>query len=483
MSKLGSPEGEPALFDHLDRVTELPTRAVFEEFLEASLSRARRHAQPVAVLYLDLDNFKLVNNSFGHATGDDVLRRVGRRLTEILRGGDLLARLGGDEFLILLADLQQGDGQPGATVPVDPITTSEAVAWRVQETLRRPFIVDGTELVVSASIGISVFPLDAADSKTLLRNAAEAAHRAKHERRGGVATFLSGATDPRTKLALAARLHRAAREHQWALHYQPIVNLLDGRMIGVEALIRWNDPTHGIVPASKFLSAAEELGLIDSIGEWVLQELFAQARRWTDAGIDLEISLNLSPQELWHPDLVNRVIGQLSGHRLDASRIVIEITETAAMRDPVRTSEVLLNLRGHGVRFAIDDFGTGYSSLSRLRELPVEMLKIDRSFVSGVPGDRSTETLVRAMIQLAHSLEMTAVAEGIETEDQRRFLVAEGCALGQGFHLSRPVPAEEIERLANRQSRVPAASGARGGAPDNGSPRSETAQHTPASAP
>jgi diguanylate cyclase (GGDEF)-like protein/PAS domain S-box-containing protein len=442
-------EEQIAFLAYHDRLTGLSNRAMFEEVAEMGLARARRHELAIAVLYLDLDNFKMVNDSLGHAAGDDLLRQVAARLNEASRETDLVARLGGDEFLLLLTDLPSMSGG-GAEAGENAQMAAEQLAARIHEALRRPFIVADAELYISTSIGISVFPLDAEDSRTLLKNADAAMYQSKKAGPAGYVFFGSGTPGAETKLALVTRLRKAVEDRHWVLHYQPVVDLIDGDVVGVEALLRWNDPGRGLVLPGDFIPLAEEMGLIEPIGEWLYTEIFRQAAEWSHQGIEIGISFNLSPRQLWHPDFSDRLLGWVKRSGVDPSRLLIEITESAAMTDPDRTLQILTSLRASGFRFAIDDFGTGFSSLSRLRDLPADVLKIDASFVHDVPEDESAATLVRAIVQLARSLGKTPVAEGIETESQFRFLVEEGCRVGQGYFFGRPVAARDIPDLVSR---------------------------------
>jgi len=427
-----------------DKVTGLPNRVMFEELLELAMARARRSDLGVAVISTDVDDFKLVNESLGHEAGDEFLREFGMRLREATRETDLVARQSGDEFFVLLADLELGssatlpDGTSGAML------AAESVAARVQESLQSPFQLAGTEVYVSATMGISVFPDDAQDSNALLRNADAAMHRSKKLGPGGYVVYAEGMDDALGKLSLTTRLRKAVENRNWTLHYQPVVDLADARMVGVEALLRWADPNGGLVPPGDFIPLAEEMGLIEVIGDWVVEELARQDAVWREAGLSLELSFNLSPRQLWQPDIAEKILTRLAARGVDPTRVVVEITESTAMTDPDRTQRILWDLHSHGLRLAIDDFGTGYSSLSRLKHLPVDILKVDRSFVRDVATDHEAASMVRAIIQLAQGLGMTPLAEGIETEPEWQFLVEHGCNLGQGFHFSRPVPADEI---------------------------------------
>jgi diguanylate cyclase (GGDEF)-like protein/PAS domain S-box-containing protein len=443
-------EEQIAFLAYHDRLTGLPNRTMFEEIAEMGLARARRNDLAIAVLYLDLDNFKMVNDSLGHAAGDDLLREVAARLTEASRETDLVARLGGDEFLVLLTDLPPVAKEGGPPTADNARLAAETVAARIHQALRQPFVVAGAELYVSTSIGISIFPLDAEDSRTLLKNADAAMYLSKKGGPAGFVLFGSGLSGTETKLALVTRLRKAVEERQWALHYQPIVDLIEGDVVGVEALLRWKDPERGLVGAGEFIALAEEMGLIESIGEWLYSEIVSQAVEWSSRGIEVGISFNLSPRQLWHPEFSERLLARIRGSGVDPSRFLIEITETAAMFDPDRTLHILTSLRASGFRFAIDDFGTGFSSLSRLRDLPADVLKIDTSLVHDVPHDKSAAKLVRGIVQLARSLGKTPVAEGIETDAQRRFLVGEGCPVGQGYFFGPPVAPQEIPKLVRK---------------------------------
>jgi diguanylate cyclase (GGDEF)-like protein/PAS domain S-box-containing protein len=442
-------EEQIAFLAYHDSLTRLPNRVLFEEMLGLSIARARRHDLGVGVIFLDLDNFKLVNDSLGHAAGDRMLEQLADRLRECTRETDLVARQSGDEFLLLLSDLERGAGsQPGTDAAA---IVAESVATRVHEALREPFDLDGTEFYASASLGISLFPQDAHDSAALLQNADTAMYQSKRNAPGGYVLFSAHDGDPLETLALTTRLRRAVEEQHWVLHYQPILDLGDDRMVGVEALVRWQDPNGGIVPPGEFIPLAEEMGLIEAIGDWVMDEFIAQSAAWQRDGLDLEVSFNLSPRQLWAPNLSEHILGTLQAGGMDPGKVVVEITESTAMADPDRTMRILSELHAWGLTLAIDDFGTGYSSLARLKHMPVDILKIDQSFVRDVDRDRDLAGMVRAMIQLAQSLGMTPLAEGIETRGEYEFLRANGCRLAQGFLFSHPVPAAEIPALTKRK--------------------------------
>ena len=446
-------EEQVAFLAYHDALTGLPNRAMFKEFLEVALARAKRHGQAVGVLFLDLDGFKLVNDSLGHGAGDELLCQAAERLRSATREPDLIARQGGDEFLLLLADLDRDpiDGP-------DPLQVAESVATRVTEVMREPFVVGETELYVSASVGISLYPRDATDGEDLLKNADTAMYQSKNGGPGGYVVFADTSTDALTKLSLRTRLRKAVEEERWVLHYQLILDLATGEARGAEALVRWRDPNGGLIPPGEFIPLAEEMGVIEAIGDWVISELARQDAIWRAQGLEMEVSFNLSPRQLWQPHLAERVLEVLEGSSIPPETVIVEITESTAMTDPDRTKRILGELHMRGLRIALDDFGTGHSSLGRLKHLPVDMLKVDRSFIHDLSVSEDAASMVRAIVQLAHSMGMQAIAEGIETAEQHRFLVEQGCGLGQGFLFARPMPGNDIAaRFLSEESGTAAA--------------------------
>jgi diguanylate cyclase (GGDEF)-like protein/PAS domain S-box-containing protein len=420
-----------------DSLTGLPNRASFEERLKTALDGCADGRCAAAVLFIDLDNFKLINDSFGHAAGDELLRAVAGRLSRATRGGDMVARQGGDEFLILIADIESGEIQEAG----------EAVARKIGRTLKAPFVISGIEIFVSASIGISLFPIDAEDTETLLKHADAAMYRAKDDGRDCFRLYALDSDTAFEQLSTAGRLRGAVDSGtELVLHYQPIVRLDSAEIVGVEALIRWQDGDR-LVPPLEFLPLAERTGLMGPLSDWVIGEACRQATSWRDNGLDLYVSVNLPPS-FWQPTAMRHVLTTIEAFGLNPDRLMIEITESAMMVETRLNMEpVLAELHERGLRLAIDDFGSGHSSLSRLNQMWVSTLKIDRSFVQDLPYDPNSAVLVSSIIQLAQNLGLEPLAEGIETEEQRGFFLKHGCELGQGFHFSRPVPADEIEKL------------------------------------
>ena len=434
-------EAQVTFLAYHDRLTGLPNRALLEEQLTRDLTRARRSGAPVALLYFDLDNFKLVNDSFGHTAGDEVLRETALRVSELTRTGDVLARQGGDEFLLLLDCTNAEAG--GAT---DPRAVAQIAGDRIAAARERPFELSGAEFHVGASIGVALFPEHADDPESLFKAADQAMYQAKRAGGGTVAFYEPRASDARQRLSLTTRLRRAIDEGELRLHYQPIVRASDGSLAALEALVRWEDPEEGLIPPGAFIPVAEETGLIDGIGAWVVEALCRQAVAWAAEGFKPRLNFNLSPRQLRRADLVGSIAAQIASHRLDPAQFCAELTETALLSDARRQRSLLTELNEAGLAIAIDDFGAGHSSLGRLRDLPVQVLKVDRSFLARVPEDAGSAAIVAAVLDLGRALGMTTVVEGVEQPEQLAFLRAHDCPLVQGYLTGRPVAAEQLER-------------------------------------
>ncbi|WP_157270971.1 GGDEF domain-containing protein [Azohydromonas aeria] len=431
-----------------DTLTGLPNRATLEARLHQSMADARRHGRRLALLSVDLDRFKLVNDTLGHGLGDQLIHGAARRLEAAVRDGDTVARLGSDEFMVLLKDVQCAAEAGG-------------IAAALLQALAAPLLLDGRELRPSASIGVSLFPDDAAELPALLRNADTAMGHAKQLGGGRVHFFAPEMNaSVAARFAMEADLRRALERGELLLHYQPQASLSDGRVIGAEALLRWRHPEQGMVSPAQFIPLAEETGLIEPMGEWVLREVCRQQRAWLDRGLDVpQVAVNLSARQFRHPDLVGLVAQALRDHALQPHRLGLEITESAAMHDVERAIATAAGLRALGVGLSLDDFGTGYSSLSHLKRFPVHHLKIDRSFVNDIGTDPDDAAICTAVIHLAHSLELRVIAEGVETEAQLQYLRRQGCDEVQGYLFSKPLAAADFEALlaAGRRLALPPA--------------------------
>jgi diguanylate cyclase (GGDEF)-like protein/PAS domain S-box-containing protein len=422
-----------------DALTGLPNRRLFNDRLGIALAQARRYRHRLAVVFVDLDRFKPVNDTLGHAAGDELLLAVAERLSACVRLGDTVARLAGDEFTLLL---------PG----IHYVEDVSKVALKLSEAMRRPFRVRGRDLHVSASGGISIYPDDAQDAEELLANADVAMYRAKQQGRDNFQMYSpSMARRVQEQGALADKLRGALVANQMALYYQPTLDLATGRIVGAEALLRWQHPELGLVFPKDFLSLADFTGLILSLGPWALERACAQARDWQKRGSrDVFVAVNLSAYELQQSDLLGHVERALRETGLDPSSLHLEIPEGYAMQDLERTIEKLRSLKALGVSITIDGFGAGFSSLARLRRLPIDALKMDMSFVRGATTDPDDASLVTAVIAVAHSLELEVIAQGVETEAQVALLRSLQCDGVQGYIWSPPVPPDECERLLVR---------------------------------
>jgi diguanylate cyclase (GGDEF)-like protein/PAS domain S-box-containing protein len=427
-------ERELAHLAHFDALTGLPNRLLFTDRAEQAQTHARRNKQNLALLLIDLDHFKHINDSLGHNIGDEVLKAVSERLAQLMERGVTLARLGGDEFAVLLENPQQA-------------VQAAELAQGVLDGLREPFLIDGQALFLTASIGISIFPNDALSAEQLLRNADAALFQAKSQGRESYALYTEELTaHAQRRVELTGELRRAIVQNELRVFYQPIHNLQTRRIEGVEALVRWQHPQRGMVSPGEFIPIAEQSGLIADIDNWVLTEACRQMRRWLEAGIGLSfVAVNVSSRLFGRGDLDRRVAQVLSETGLAPQYLELEVTESAVMEDPEQAIEQMHRLRELGLKLSIDDFGTGYSSLLRLKRMPVQTLKIDQGFVAGLPDDEDDIAIVRAIIALAQAMGMRVLAEGIEQAEQAHFLLKNLCELGQGYWFARPMPAEQID--------------------------------------
>ncbi|MFN7964385.1 MAG: EAL domain-containing protein [Acidobacteriota bacterium] len=440
---------------YYDSLTGLPNRALLHDRLQTAIATARRRNLTVAVMFLDLDNFKRINDTLGHTAGDQVLREVAERLKRAVRATDMvvrdgaaalehtIARLGGDEFIVMLSEVKRGE---------DVVK----VASRVLEVLEAPTTIEGSEVFVSTSLGISLFPQDGGGVEELLKNADAALYHAKDSGRNNF-QFYSPALNQAAfqRLSIESSLRHAVERNEFVLHYQPIVDCERAMVIGAEALIRWNHPDLGLVQPSNFIGVAEESGLIIRIGEWVARTALKQARLWLDQGhTDLQVAINLSPHQFRREDLPQQLAQLAREAGVDPGGVRLEITETALMQTGDQTIELLKQIKRHGFQIAIDDFGTGYSSLAYLKRFPIDVLKIDRSFVRDLVEDSDDAAIVSAIAAMAARLHIATLAEGVESPDQRDFLLSCGCQLMQGYLFGKPVPAEQFTRLLELRPRL-----------------------------
>ena len=429
---------------HHDALSNLPNRLLLNARLDHAMQRAHRTSTKLALLFIDLDRFKNINDSMGHQVGDELLRDVSRRLQSAVHEDDTVARLGGDEFVVLLEDI------PDANV-------SRRIANRIIERLSDPVTVRGKSLVVTASIGISLYPEDGQDSETLLKNADAAMYQAKNLGRNRLAYYAPGLThEVQQRLELEQELRDGISRKEFTLHYQPQFASSDGRLVAVEALLRWNHPQRGMVPPNEFIPIAEETGLIGELGCWVTETACNQAMQWRAEGSPMfTLAVNLSPYQL-RGECTETLMAILERTGFDAEWFEFEVTESLLIEEGGFALQQLTEMRERlGMKIAMDDFGTGHSSLGQLKCLPIGKLKIDRSFISDLPGDANDAAIVKAVILMAHTLGLEVVAEGVETREQHRFLCQSGCDHLQGFLYGKPMPAEEISRLlADNQLRI-----------------------------
>jgi diguanylate cyclase (GGDEF)-like protein/PAS domain S-box-containing protein len=423
-----------------DELTGLPNRLLFAERFAQIVEHLRRSDETIALLFLDLDRFKTINDTLGHALGDRLLKAVAERLRLSLRGGDTVARFGGDEFIVLATGIEGGH---------DAAHLSE----KILQLMRPPYRLGVHELRITTSVGIAVYPDDGTEIETLIKNADTALYRAK-ERGRNCFQLYSPAMNARAleQLALENDLRRALEQMEFTLHYQPEVDLRSGRIVGAEALVRWQRPGREPLLPQQFIPLAEDVGLIGALGEWVLRTACDQSRQWNAAGLPLRVAVNLSPREFEHKDVTRGIARALAQAGLDPAGLELELTESTVMRDAESAVRTLRDLKAMGVQIAIDDFGTGHSSLSYLKRFPVDALKIDQAFVRDLATDPEDAAIVKAVISLAHSLEIQVIAEGVETEQQLEFLRAAGCDVVQGFLLGPPAPPEAIADLVRNRT-------------------------------
>ena len=457
----GAPQREEAdrrlpQLAHYDALTNLPNRTLFYESLKKTIRQAEASLRIISVLYLDIDDFKNVNDTLGRAIGDEVLRQFSVRLLECLRVTDMVARLGGDEFgCILFTPDASGD--------------AGVVASKIRESLRQPFEVQGNSIMLTASMGISIYPSDSLDPDTLVKNGDTAMYRSKKAGRDTY-RFFTAEMNARAiqKLEQENALRKAVERNEFVLHYQPKVELLKGQITGVEALIRWNRPGYGFVPPSEFISVLEQTGLINQVGAWVLETACKQIAEWKRVGIgEIPVSVNVSGRQFSQVSLkrdVIRIIEENNVHpqllefelqteralrenSIDSDLLELELTESSLMTHARKTISILKRLKGLGIRISVDDFGTGYSSLAYVKRFPIDVLKIDRSFVIDIITNPANAAITTAIIEMAHSLDVRVVAEGVETVEQLDFLRERGCDEIQGYYFAPPLPASEISKL------------------------------------
>ena len=434
ISAIKNTQSELMRLAHHDPLTDLPNRLLFTDRAEQALAYAQRHKSGCALLMIDLDHFKIINDSMGHNVGDLLLKAVGERLTAVFGKGFTVARLGGDEFAVLVENCTQ-------------VAQAAGFAQQVLEVMKGAFIIETHQLFISASVGISLYPNDALNAEQLLRNADSALFKAKSAGREGYALYTEELTaHAQYRIEVASDLRRALEQQELRVYFQPVHDLTTSRMVGVEALVRWQHPQRGLVAPGEFIPIAERTGLIAEIDAWVLEQACWQMCQWQAAGVDLSfVAVNISSRLFARPELYQLVSTVLADTGLNPALLELEVTESAVMDNSEVALEQMHRLRELGLRLAIDDFGTGFSSLLRLKRLPVQKLKIDQGFVAGLPGDDDDVAIVRAVIALAQSMGMQVHAEGIEYVEQAQFLLDHHCDLGQGYWFGRPVPARDLD--------------------------------------
>lgn len=418
---------------HYDALTSLPNRVFFNEILNKAIKHAAEHNKLLAVLFIDLDRFKTINDALGHSLGDAVLKEMALRFSSVLRASDVLARLGGDEFIVLLNDIAEAK-------------LAGPIAEKILKTCTIPIKLDTHEFYVGTSVGISIYPSDGESLEDLQRNADIAMYKAKHSG-GGVYLYYTNEMDTlaHEHIKLETALRKAIEDKEFVLHFQPQLNLKTGKILRVEALIRWDSPKYGLIPPMKFIPLAEETGLILPIGEWAIHEACRINKKWLDDGYEaISIAVNISPKQFRHQDIAKIVEDSLADSNLDPSQLEIEITETAVTDNVEIAINKLNTLKSMGITISVDDFGTGYTSINYLRQFPVSILKIDQTFIKGLPQNQNDIAIATAVIALGHNLGLEIIAEGVETAEQLQFLLEHDCDYVQGYYLSRPVPEAKI---------------------------------------
>jgi len=420
-----------------DLLTKLPNRALLRDRLSLAINQAQRNDENIAVMFLDLDRFKNINDSLGHMIGDELLQQVSMRLKECIRAGDTLARFGGDEFTLMLPKL------------TDAREDASALAEKITNNLKKPFTIDGHELYVSVSIGIALYPQDGTHMDNLIKHADVAMYHVKGQGKNGYQFYSNEMNVPYIeKLSLDTGIHRALDKNEFKLVYQPQINLQSGEIVGVEALLRWEHPEHGIISPSEFIPFAEESGLIVDVGYWVLKTACAELSRWREAGLpEIRMSVNISARQLMEDDIVKNILSTLKDYNVPGHCIELEITENAIMDDMDSVIRKLQELSHHDITIAIDDFGTGYSSLSYLHKLPIHTLKIDRTFLKESHINKGDNTIINTIVAMAKGLNLNVIAEGVETQTQLDYLREIECSEAQGFLFGKPLPPDIISQL------------------------------------
>ena len=424
-----------------DLLTGLPNRALFKDHLSMAISQARRRGESLAVMFMDLDRFKVINDTLGHVMGDNLLRAVARRLKHCLRAEDTLARIGGDEFLILIPNINSKD-------------EAQAVAEKLVNSFKKPFNIENYELYVTGSVGITYYPEDGENIDALIKNADVAMYHAKSTSNGYFQPYSNGMEERFSRhLSIEGDLRRSIDADEFVVHYQPQIDVEKGTVIGVEALVRWNHPELGLLAPDQFIPIAEESGIIGKIGEKLLRTACADMSRWDKLGLPkIRLAINLSALEVVKQDFVDSIVNVLNEYELSGERLEIEITESIILSDVEHVIQRLRKLSNKGVTIAIDDFGTGYSSLSYLQRLPIHTLKIDRSFLQDIHSENESSSIVAAIVAMAQGLHLNTVAEGVETDMQKRYLQSLGCKEMQGFLFSHPVDATRTEEILRTNS-------------------------------